>query len=146
MSERQFDIKRDNELINAGTHFWCHACMVARLWAEKSPDERYCFRCFAVLMDEAALLPKRKAWMPRGAVLAHDGAQKEGVTTKELVECATPRPVTNSNRGLDSAINARIAVLAGAGKKPRDISAALSQEGINISYRTVYRRLQGALI
>jgi len=72
MSERwpQFDAKRDNELIAAGTHFWCHACQVARLLAEKSLDERYCFRCYAVLMDEAALLPsrgvnRRPAWIPR---------------------------------------------------------------------------------
>ena len=66
MTDNYFDIKRDNELIAAGSHFWCEACVVARPLVEQSPDPRYCLSCFDVLKVEAEMQPTRRvAWMPR---------------------------------------------------------------------------------
>ena len=69
MTEGYFSIKRDNELIAAGTHFWCQACVVARPLVEQSPDPRYCLSCYEVLKTEAGLLAGRKkpTWVPRVA-------------------------------------------------------------------------------
>jgi len=147
MSERwpQFDAKRDNELIAAGTHFWCHACQVARLLAEKSLDERYCRPCRDLLKAEAALETRRKPWHPRGAVSSPVKDVKEVVTASVPIECVTTSRVTNSTQGVESAIDVKIAALDAAGLKGRDISAALAKEGIFLSYRTIYRRLQGSL-
>jgi len=49
-----FNTKRDNALIESGTHFWCHACLVARPNNILSPDLRYCFPCYDLLLTEAA--------------------------------------------------------------------------------------------
>ena len=67
MNERynQFDSARDNTRIAAGTHFWCHACQVARPNQELSPDNRYCLRCYEFLNKEAALAGKNAGqWKP----------------------------------------------------------------------------------
>lgn len=63
-----FDIKRDNELIAAGTHFWCEGHLAAVPVDDISLDLRYCQGCFDVLKVEAAMQPTRKASrMPRVA-------------------------------------------------------------------------------
>ncbi len=61
MTENYFDIKRDNELIAAGTHFWCDACVVAQPLVEQSSDPRYCQSCYEVLKVEAEMQPTRRA-------------------------------------------------------------------------------------
>ena len=64
--EGYFNIKRENELIDAGSHFWCEACVVARPLVEQSPDPRYCQSCFDVLKLEAEMQPTRRAaWMQK---------------------------------------------------------------------------------
>lgn len=146
----KFDIKRDKELIAAGTHFWCHACQVARTLAEISPNPRYCRMCFDFLNNEAALLPRGKyfPWVPGVTVdsLGPTEKAKEVVTDNAQGLNHVSQPVTTLINGVDSEINTRIAALDAAGLKGRDIAAALAKEGVFISYRTVYRRLQGALI
>jgi len=72
-----FDIKRDNLLIAAGSHFFCEACVVAWPLVEQSLDPRYCLSCFDVLKVEAALQPNRKAsWIPRVAASSRKAATK----------------------------------------------------------------------
>jgi len=62
-----FDTKRDNELIKAGTHFWCQTCVVARPLKDRSPDPRYCKSCYVFLKAEASLITstKRPGWIPK---------------------------------------------------------------------------------
>ena len=75
-----FDIKRNNQLIASGTHFWCEACVVARTLVEQSPDPRYCQGCFDVLKVEAEMQPSRRvAWMPKN--ISHKTAPEATQTT-----------------------------------------------------------------
>ena len=69
MTEGYFSIKRDNDLIAAGTHSWCQACVVAQPLVEQSGDPRYCQGCFKVLEAEAEVFTGRKkpTWVSRGA-------------------------------------------------------------------------------
>ncbi|MFC1869866.1 hypothetical protein ACFLYE_01180 [Chloroflexota bacterium] len=85
-----FDIRRDNELIAAGTHFWCQTHGTAQPLEKQSPDPRYCKECCEYLLQEAELLPstKRSKWIPRipkggeHHTIHHSSAPhgKEGVT------------------------------------------------------------------
>jgi hypothetical protein len=63
----EFDSKRDKELIAAGTHFWCDACMIARPLDAQSPDPRYCQGCHDFLLKEAEIShpSRRPSWYPR---------------------------------------------------------------------------------
>jgi len=67
MTTAIFDIKRDNELIKAGTHFWCQTCVVARPLKEQSPDPRYCKSCYVFLKAESSFLPatRHPGWIPK---------------------------------------------------------------------------------
>ena len=67
-----FDAKRDTELINAGSHFLCYAHLTASTNDERSPDSRYCQRCFDFLKQEAKLLNGKKhtKWIPRDTMKA----------------------------------------------------------------------------
>lgn len=75
-----FDIKRDNELIAAGTHFWCDGHLSAVPVDDMSRESRYCQSCYNLLIDEASLLPtksRRPDWMPsRKAQEAQETPQK----------------------------------------------------------------------
>ena len=66
---KYFDVKRDNELIAAGTHFWCESCLTARSVNEGSPDLRYCQSCYDFLMVEAEIKGLtgiiKPSWVPR---------------------------------------------------------------------------------
>lgn len=50
-----FDAARDVRLCNAGTHFFCSGCLVARPLAEKSSEPRYCNSCFGLMSAEKAV-------------------------------------------------------------------------------------------
>lgn len=64
-NKNYFDIKRDNELIAAGTHFWCEGCLMARPLDEQSSDPRYCRGCCDFLIQEANLTSSRADWVPK---------------------------------------------------------------------------------
>jgi hypothetical protein len=147
----KFDVKRDNELIAAGTHFWCHACQVARPLASKSPDERYCQGCFDVLTYEAGLLPpksRKPAWIPKARDAAPTIPVMPVTVNQQSVEAVTIPP----DRGLIGGeavtgdVTEKIKKLAGQGKSTRDIAELLKAEGINISHMTIARRLKGVTI
>lgn len=54
------------ELKRAGTHFFCHCCLVHRPLDDRSPDERYCQQCCEFLLKEADIQRiKRADWIPR---------------------------------------------------------------------------------
>lgn len=56
----KFDMRRDKDLIAAGTHFWCKVCCVARPFREKSPDPKYCRPCYNIIQAEVPLAGRRK--------------------------------------------------------------------------------------
>ena len=155
MTERwpQFNIKKDIELINAGTHFWCKACQVARPLSEKSPDPRYCQGCYELLLKEAELEGGRRAgeWRPKkGKRLAEPSA-----STTSSVITALP----DNDKGCDTVaheemyggnavtdfMTGRIRELVAQGMSCRAIEKELAAVGVTISYRTIHRRLQGSM-
>lgn len=70
-------------------YFFCHACLMDKPDAEKSPDPRYCQYCFDVLKKEAELLQPGKYpnWVPKvggipvnrpaAAVSGHENSDKQ---------------------------------------------------------------------
>jgi len=136
MSGAIFDIKRDNELIKTGTHFWCQACVVARPVKELSPDPRYCKSCYAFLKAEASLLPatRHPGWTPRavkdpapipsggsGNMSTVNGVERRGPKRKNL-----PRQ--------------KIFEMADAGMGAKMIAGRLKAEyRMKVSYKTIQR-------
>jgi hypothetical protein len=51
-----FNIKMDNSLIAADTHFWCSGHLGAIPVGEQSADPRYCRACFDLLSAEVKIL------------------------------------------------------------------------------------------
>ncbi len=94
MPEGYFSIKRDNELIASGSHFWCKACVVAKPLDDISPDVRYCQGCYDILLKEAELLPtnKRAAWMPKNVSrkTAPDTTQTTPARQEVVAKLAAP--------------------------------------------------------
>jgi len=86
-----FNIKQDNELIATSTHFWCQACVVARLLVEQSPDPRYCWGCYEVLKIEAEMQrTRRAAWIPKN--MSHKTTPDATQTTPALQEVVSKLP------------------------------------------------------
>ena len=130
----KFDTRQDNELIATGTHFWCHACMVARPLDDVSPDPRYCQRCYESLAADGYF--QRVKTHPRTAPGAAAPARNASAAT-----------VTPLHQGKDTSgdnVTARIIGLAAAGNSTREISTILQGDGINISHMTIARRIKNA--
>ncbi len=49
----RFDIARDNELIAAGTHFWCGGYLCAVPIERRSKNPLYCVDCLMIIEREA---------------------------------------------------------------------------------------------
>lgn len=47
-----FDIKRDNDLITRGSHFFCQGHSEAITIEKQSPDQRYCQECYKIVRSE----------------------------------------------------------------------------------------------
>jgi hypothetical protein len=66
-----FSIKKELELIAAGTHFWCTGHLGAVPVSEKSEDPRYCRFCFNLLTEEVKVLKEKHqfnasmSWAPK---------------------------------------------------------------------------------
>ncbi len=153
MTERwpQFNIKKDIELINAGTHFWCKACQVARPLSEKSPDPRYCQGCYELLLKETELEGGRRAgeWRPKkgkrladsctGSILTIDNSASSNNAGCDTVA----HEVLHGAQGVTDLVTDRIKVLVGRGMSCRAIEKELLKDNITVSYRTIARRLKG---
>jgi hypothetical protein len=146
----QFDGERDNELVATGTFFWCKSCVVARPLAEKSPDDRYCQRCFDVLLKEAELEGRRAGdWRPQKGKRAAEPSTDSLLTADEDVsrdnagcDTVTHKELVGGN-GVTDLLTDRIRVLAGQGMSCRAIEVELAKEKVTVSYRTIARRLKG---
>jgi len=172
MTVSYFDVKRENELIASGTHFWCEGCLYARPVDDRSPDPRYCQSCYGVLSHEASLLSagKHPAWVPRTP--KPSSAVKSGSKTtpknqyhipqdvvlnmstlndqKSKVDIIQPVPpkVTREKRGPKTTElpDDLIRQWASEGVGSKAISTRLRAEGFFVSYKTIQRRLQGVLV
>jgi len=156
-----FNIKRDNELIAAGTHFWCEACVVARPLGNQSPDPRYCLHCYEVLVKEAAMLKdagswRRPGWLPVTCSNAKRGAKKTGDTQSPIprnmstlkdeiitVDIIRPRIGKRGPRKMELP-DYKIKQLHNNGMGAKAIATQLKREhGIEVSYKTIQRVLSG---
>ncbi len=68
MANSYFDIRRENKLIAAGTHFWCEGHLSATPVDDMSQDSRCCLDCYAVLKAETEMLPIRRESLMPGVV------------------------------------------------------------------------------
>ena len=145
---KEFDIHRDNELIAAGTHFWCETCLVARPLDDQSPDQRYCLNCYDFLLKEAELLsPKqgRPEWIPQAGkptqktadVSGHPALIMAGINGRENRIC---QKSTQGRPRLDLPLQF-IKELRGQGFGATEISRQLNDRGVKVSMRTLYRIL-----
>lgn len=155
-----FNTKRDNELIAAGTHFWCEACLVARPLDDQSPDPRYCLICYEFLLKEAALLllkQGRPEWVPKTWGISKKAAGVSEYTPQIMATVESrknevaiipppvgPRPVIRRGPKHKALPVGVIRKLAGQGMGSKKIAARLKDEyGIKVSFRTVARVLSG---
>lgn len=144
-----FDIKRDNELINSGTHFWCETCLVAWPKDDQSPDPRYCLVCYDFLLKEVEMITshaQKGAWIPRRTAIKAVGA----VDSKEKGLPPIPRGgggiMSQKKRGPkhQALPGDLIKQMAAGDLSSRTIAARLEEEhGFKVSYKTIQRVLSG---
>lgn len=152
------NIKQDNELIAAGSHFFCNTCLVARPLDDRSPDPRYCNGCYQFLQDEAALLPltKRPKWLPK----AKNSAKKTIPVSQDAVLNMSTINAENSQMDIIHSMAAKVTCgkrgpkhrelpveqiikLAKQGIGSRAIATRLAKQGISVSYKTIQRIITG---
>jgi hypothetical protein len=155
-------VKRDNQLIAAGTHFWCEACLVARPLDDRSPDPRYCQGCYEFLLKEAKMLKEAGSWR------RPDWIPKPKTSSKKVGYAPTPAPrnmstlnedkikvdiiqppvvkVTRGKRGPKHKVlpDDLIKQWAGEGMGSKAIATKLkAKHSIEVSYKTIQRVLSG---
>lgn len=158
VANKLFNANRDSELIAAGTHFWCEGCLVARPIDDQSSDPRYCQLCHDFLGKEAQLLTgwRRPEWIPKPSqkqtlcaknsedkkrsipnhtpeILAHTGSQsvKSQARADTRGRPLLDLPVRQIKRWQEKGHNAA------------EIRQRLTDKGIEVSKRTLYRILSG---
>lgn len=163
MPEGYFNTERDNALITAGTHFWCHGHLTAVPIDEQSPDSRYCEGCYKFLCKEAEMLPshtKKATWVPKKPI-AKIGAKKSPhvpqdgggilstVEGKKFTVDKIKAPVSKVIREKRGRKQTGLPLdyikqLAEAGMGYKKIAARVKVEyGVNCSYRTIARIVKG---
>jgi len=103
-----FDSALDDKLIAAGTHFYCHACLIARPVEEHSPDPRYCKGCYEFLNLEAANDPRgrRPRWAP--ALPAYSGAFRSAPVPGDGVSLMGAKEILRRQRGRPRVIGTKM--------------------------------------
>jgi len=153
----EFDIKRANELIAAGTHFWCKACLVARPLDDRSPDRRYCQGCYDFLLKEAEMLTghiKKPTWIPckngqqNQPHVSPYGGRNMSTLGEEKIEVDIFQPsvakVRRGKRGPKHKAlpHELIEQWADEGMGSKAIATRLNKErGVKVSYKTIQRVL-----
>ena len=147
------------ELAKAGTHFFCHACLVHRPVDDRSPDERYCQQCFEFLSDEMAAAKKNNqkqaAWWPKITAEKQPQETAPEKCAKNAVEIANNKTLPtrlfaqpdNEPETPDGGLKGRpvmslpmekILAMFASGEKVPDIKKQLEAEGIKVSRRSLY--------
>ncbi len=143
MAKGYFNIKRDNELIAAGTHFWCEGHSSATPVDDMSQDSRYCLSCYAILKVEAEMQPTKKvARMPKNISCETAPAATEVASARQEVVTEQAMSGILPHAGDVTDINSFI--LQNMGKSTRKIAKELANKGINISHMTIARRIKKA--
>ena len=154
-----FDIKRDNKLIAAGTHFWCETCLVARPLDDQSPDGRYCQGCYDFLLKEAEMLTghiKKPTWIPckngqqnqphvspyGGGIMSTLG---EGKIEVDIIKPSVKHKILAKRGPKHKELPIElIKQWAGEGMGSKAIASKLNNElDIEVSYKTIQRILAG---
>ena len=163
MGNKYFNAKRDRELIATGTHFFCHACLVAKPASEQSPDERYCQWCYDFLLKEAEMDTRRRdaGWKPikrdkKPITESEKVAQVLGDvrtimatlnTEKTTVAIIQPsvRSKPRSKRGPKFKELPRELIIqwASEGLGSKAIATRLKRQGVEVGFRTIARVLAG---
>jgi len=149
-NNKYFDIKRDNQLIAAGSHFWCETCLIAKPLAEQSPDPRYCRGCYDFLSKEAELEGRRAGdWRPQKGKRAAEPSTGSALMADKGVFSAHAGCDTVAHErlvggnGVTDPLTGRIKELAALGLSCRAIEKELLKDNVTVSYRTIARRLKG---
>jgi len=162
-----FDVKRDNALIAAGTHFWCETCIVARPIETRSPDYRYCQGCYEFLLKEAQMdtsrgggnwkpavtLPDKETSPLKAAEVSGHPPQIMSTVESKKIEVDIIQPsvskVTRGKRGPKHKALPRelIKQWAGEGMGSKAIASKLrADHNVTVSYKTIQRILVGKAI
>jgi hypothetical protein len=171
LDKQEFSAARDRALIEAGTHFYCQGHLGARPIEEQSEDPRYCRSCCVFLSQEAEQSHSRAAWVPRvkgkrvrAANAVHDTppaapqpdrtplvkgdtipAQCPVPSPESQPIMSTPKPSLVRRRGPKQK-NLPVGEIKrwekeGLGSKR--IAARLKGQGVEVSYKTIQRILNG---
>jgi len=139
---------------------FCHACLSDFSPAAMSQDPRYCPECYEFLTNEVAMLSEKARkpyWMPKIAEKTMRGIP-QGVTQimstltdkNSEVDIISPpvQKVTHEKRGpkFTELPDDLIRQLACQGMGSKAIAARLRDDGIDVSYKTIQRRLEGVLV
>jgi len=167
-----FDIRRDNELIAAGAHFWCEAHRTAQPLEKQSPDPRYCQDCFDFFMTYEVPILSPKAGRPKWVPVPAPGANETEKTLRGVVEYVGGNMSTVNGKKITVDIlqpTAQKTTLGNESRKtgpkstklPEDLIRQWASDGMGskaiaarlkdecrfeISYKTIQRRLQRVLI
>lgn len=150
-SSTYFDKLYRPELAKAGTHFFCHGCLVHRPVDDRSADERYCLECFEFLTDEMKVAKKNNqkqaAWWPETTApekSAKNTLKKPHGKTPPIGFFAQP---ANEPEPPDGGLKGRpvmdlpmkkILEMFADGKKVPEIIRQLEADGIKVSRRSLY--------
>lgn len=154
----KFDIEQDTAIVNAGG-FFCRACLVGKPANEQSPDHRYCQGCYDFLNGEAAILREagnmhRYPWVPldgdkKTVQVVQDVAVNLSTLNGKKIEVDKLEAMTPNKPGPrpTELPDDFIRQLASQGLGSKSIARRLEKEyRVVVSYKTVQRRLQAALI
>jgi len=136
--ERLFDAQRDSRLITQGSHFFCHACLVARPVESRSADSRYCQQCCDFLTAEGAILQRgtrRPSWLPCGGGM---GGQNNTGSRNSVSFLAAPKKRGRRAVELPGAV---ITGLIADGIPRKEVAARMG-----VSERTLRRKIKGGVI
>jgi len=143
--------------------FYCKACLMDKVEADMSPDDRYCQDCYEFLLKEAEMLTghQRADWRPRAAVARRESEAKltppisqigGGIMStldslKNTVDIIQPsvtiRAIVKRGPKHRQLPEDLIRELASEGMGSKAIALRLRTEGVTVSYKTIQRLLSG---
>ena len=151
-----FSVKRDNEMVEGGGCF-CQACLAGKHALEQSYDQRYCQHCYEILKAAADILPvnKRPSWRPKAFKKALEKqyhipqdeisimstSESKEFEVDIIIARATARPLSKRGPKFTELPEDLIRELASQNQGAKAIATRLKAEGIEITYRTIQRRL-----
>ncbi len=151
-SGKYFSSLRDKVVIERGG-FFCECCLISQPSDIQSSDRRYCQFTYDILLNDlkdmrAAGEHRRFSWTPKSTV--KNALQVELLPSlivstvneqKNKVDTIQPTPPPRRGPKSHSLPDDKIRQLALAGLGSKAIASKLQGEGIEVSYKTIQRRL-----